>query len=149
MRFSRITAAAIVAAFATTAVGATPAQATPVPGPTLLVPAVKVVHAAKPTWVKAYWGTTGNICDAKVTVRVAGTKVVYPTNTETYTSFFREDKLAGGAYDYTAFQVTSTADHTMARAMHLTIGYRNSSGYGCTGPTLTRTFYATLIVRKV
>ena len=149
MRISRITTAALVAAFAMTAVGtATPAQAEPKPGPSLLVAAVKVVHSGKPTWVKAYWGTTGAICDAQVTVQVKGATIGYPSNTNPYTSFSRADSLANGAYDYTAFEVTAVTDHTIARAMHLTISYRALGGYGCSGPTLTRTFYASLVVRK-
>jgi hypothetical protein len=148
MRIPRITAAAMVAAFAATAGTVSPAQAAPAPGPALLVPAVKAVHSARPTWVKAYWGTTGDICDAKVTVRVAGTDVLYPSNTATYTSFARDDTLVTGATDYTAFRVTTTVDHTIVRAMHLTIGYRAWSKEGCTGPALTRTFYASLPVRR-
>ena len=84
MRFSRITAAAIVAAFAATVITVAPAQAASGHGPKLLVPAVKAVHSARSTWVKAYWGTTSDICDAKVTVRVSDTEVLYPSNTETY-----------------------------------------------------------------
>jgi len=148
MRIPRITAAALVAAFAATAAVATPAQAAPAPGPMLLVPAVKAIHSARPTWVTAYWGSTRDICDAKVTVRVAGTEVLYPSNTGSYTSFFRDDTLAAGASDYVAFRVTSTVDHTIVRAMHLTIGYRLQSDAGCAGPVLTRTFYASLPVRK-
>jgi hypothetical protein len=148
MRISRIAAAAIVAAFAATAVAAAPAQASPAPGPMLLVPAVKAVHSARPTWVKAYWGTTRDICDAKVTVQVAHTDVLYPSNTESYTSFYRGDTLATGSTDYTAFRLTTAADHTILRAMHLTICYRAWSAAGCTGPTMTRTFYATVTVRK-
>jgi hypothetical protein len=148
MRIPRITAAAVVAALATTAVTVTPAQAAPVPGPVLLVPAVKAVHSALPTWVKAYWGTTADICDAKVTVQVAGTDLLYPSNTDTYTSFSRDDTLVTGSTDYTAFRVTTTVTHTIVRAMHLTIGYRSWSKEGCTGSTVTRTFYASLPVRK-
>jgi hypothetical protein len=150
MRIPRITAvaAAAVAALAATAVTVTPAQAAPKPGPMLLVPAVKAVHSARPTWVEAYWGTTGDICDAKVTVQVAGTEVRYPSNTGTYTSFARDDTLVTGSTDYTAFRVATTVDHTIVRAMHLTIGYRTWSKEGCTGPTVTRTFYASLPVRR-
>jgi hypothetical protein len=149
MRIPRITAAAIVAAFAATAIAVTPAQAAPTPGPMLLVPAVKAVHSARPTWVKAAWGTTSDICDAKVTVQVGHTEVLYPSNTATYTSFSRDDTLPTGATDYIAFQVTTTVDRTIVRAMHLTIGYRALSKAGCTGPVLSRTFYASLPVRKV
>jgi hypothetical protein len=148
LRIPRIAAAAVVAAFAVTAVAGTPVQAAPAPGPMLLVPAVKAVHSARPTWVKAYWGTTADICDAKVTVQVAGTDVLYPSNTDTYTSFVRDDTLVTGSTDYTAFRVTTTAGHTIVRAMHLTIGYRAWSKQGCTGQTVTRTFYASLPVRK-
>jgi hypothetical protein len=147
MRIPRITAAAVAACIAT-AVAATPAQAAPVPGPTLLVPAVQAVNSAQPTWVKAYWGTTRDICDAKVTVEVSGTDVLYPSNTATYTSFVRDDTLVTGSADYTAFQVNTTVDHTMLRAMHLTIGYRVLSNASCAGPITTRTFYATLPVLK-
>jgi hypothetical protein len=146
MRTSRIAAAAVVAA---TVVAGTPAQAAPAPGPTLLVPAVQAVQSGQPTWVKAYWGTTRTICDAKVTVRVGSSTVEYPANTDTYTSFYREDILAAGAVDYTAFRVTTAAGHTMLRAMRLTMAYRISSAYvGCSGTVLTRTFYATLPVRE-
>ena len=148
MRILRITAAALVAAFAATAATVTPAQAAPAPGPMLLVPAVKAIQSAQPTWVKAYWGTTADICDAKVTVQVADTELVYPSNTGTYTSFARDDTLATGSTDYTAFAVASTVDRTIVRAMHLTIGYRAWSKAGCTGPTVTRTFYASLPIRK-
>jgi hypothetical protein len=148
MRIPRIAAAAVVAAFAATAGTGTPTLAAPVPGPALLVPAVKAVHSARPTWVKAYWGTTRDICDAKVTVQVLGTDVLYPSNTATYTSFARDDTLVTGSTDYTAFRVTTTVDHTIVRAMHLTIGYRSWSKEGCTGSTVTRTFYASLPVRK-
>jgi hypothetical protein len=148
MRIPRITAAALAAALAATAVTVSPAQAAPAPGPMLLVPAVKAIHSARPAWVKAYWGTTGDICDAKVTVRIAGTELLYPSNTGSYTSFSRDDTLAAGASDYTAFRLTTTADHTIVRAMHLTISYRDLSKDGCTGPAKTRTFYATVAVRK-
>ena len=148
MHIPRITAAVLVAATAATAVTATPAQAAPAPGPMLLVPAVKAVISAQPTWVTAYWGTTADICDAKVTVQVAGTEVGYPSNTGTYTSFARDDTLVTGSTDYTAFELTGTVDHTIVRAMHLTIGYRAWSKEGCTGSTVTRTFYASLPIRK-
>jgi hypothetical protein len=148
MRIPTITAAIAGAVLAATAVTGTPAQAVPVPGPTLLMPAVKTVHSGKPTWVKAYWGTTRDICDAKVTVQVAGTAIEYPSNTTGYTSFARDDTLAAGATDYTAFRVTTTTDHNMVRAMHLTIGYRAQSKYGCTGPVMTRVFYAMMGVRQ-
>jgi hypothetical protein len=158
MRIPRITAAAVVAASAATLLTGTPAHAAPapgpmlpgpmLPGPMLLVPAVKAVHSARPTWVKAYWGTTRDICDAKVTVRVTDTDVMYPSNTATYTSFSHDDTLADGANDYTAVRLTTTVDHTIVRAMHLTIRYRAASAEGCAGPVMTRTFYASLPVRK-
>jgi len=152
MRSPRITAAVIAAAFTATtctAFTATAAQAAPAPGPRLLVPAVKAVHSSKPTWVKAYWGSTADICDAKVTVEVGHTDVLYPSNTDSYTSFSRGDTLAAGSDDFTAFQVTTPTDRTIVRAMHLTIGYRMMSKEGCSGAVLTRTFYASLPVRKV
>jgi hypothetical protein len=148
MRIPTMIAATAVAALAATVVTGTPAQAVPVPGPTLLMPTVKTVHSGKPTWVKTYWGTTRDICDAKVTVQVAGTVLEYPSNTATYTSFARDDTLAAGATDYTAFRVTATTDHNMVRAVHLTIGYRARSNYGCTGPVMTRSFYAMMAVRE-
>jgi hypothetical protein len=148
MRIARIFAAIAAAGLSATGLAAAPAQAAPAPGPMLLTRAVKAVHSGKPTWINAYWGTTGNICDAGVTVRVANADVWYPTNTAPRTSFFRGDSLAAGDYDYTAFRVTTKADRTLVRAVHLTIDYRDGSKDDCTGPEKTRTFYATLAVRK-
>jgi hypothetical protein len=144
----RTVAAGLAAGLAATALAAAPAQAAPAGGPMLLVPAVKAVPSGEPTWVQAYWGTTRDICDAKVTVRVANTELLYPTNTVEYTSFYRGDTLVAGAADYTAFRVTTTAAYTLLRAMHLTIAYRAAAGGACTGPVLTRTYYATLPVLK-
>ena len=149
MRVPRLIAGAVIAVFAATGGAVTPAQAAaPVRGPKLLVPAVKAVHSGRPTWVKAYWSTSRDICDAKVTVQVAATDILYPSNTETYTSFYRGDTLDKGATDYTAFRVTTTVDHTIVRAIRLTMAYRAESEGGCGGPVLSRDFYATLAVRK-
>src|SRR3954453_13833603 len=93
----RTIAVALAVACGLTAVTATPAVAAPMSGPMLLVPAVKAVHSGKPTWVQAHWGTTADICDAKVTVQVGHTAVLYPSNTGTYTSFYRDDTLKTGA----------------------------------------------------
>jgi hypothetical protein len=145
--------ASVATALGVAAAAATPATAAPAPAPVLLLPVVKAVHSGKPTWVKAFWGATGNICDAQVTVRVGHTEVLYPSNTAPFTSFYEGDTLAKGATDYTAFRVTTTADHTLVRAMHLVIAYRAATtqaggGLLCTGPVRTRTFYASLPVRS-
>jgi hypothetical protein len=112
-------AAAAIGATAT----ATPAAASDYEGPRPLAGAVQYVKAGEATWVRAYWTTRRDICDAQVTVAGKNVKVVYPDNTGTYTSFRRGATLAAGRADYTAFKVTARADSSRAAKLAVTITY--------------------------
>jgi hypothetical protein len=114
-----VAAAACVAAVAP----ATPASAAVKDGPRPLVNAVKAVKAGVPTWVKTFWVMHRDVCDARVTVAGKGVEVLYPSNTDTYTSFRRDATLAAGDYDYTAFRVTAKAKKTTVVKLKVTIGY--------------------------
>ena len=69
-------AVATCAGTAATLVAAAPNSAAVKDGPRPLVSSVKYVKSGTPTWVKAYWKTRRDVCDAKVTVsRVIRLKV--------------------------------------------------------------------------
>jgi hypothetical protein len=114
-----VAAAASIAGVATAA----PASAAVKDGPRLVVNAVQAVHVNEPTWVNTYWTTRRDICDAQVTVAGKDVKVLYPSNTKTYTSFSRNDTLAPGWYDYAAVRVTAKAAKTKIIKLKVTISY--------------------------
>lgn len=125
-RFRRVGAILAVAAFAGSAAtftAAAPASAAVKDGPRPLVSAVKYVKSGKSTWVKAYWKTYRDVCDAKVTVSAEHVDVFYPSNTETYTSFKQDATLAVGHADYTAFNVTTESDRSKVIKLKVTITY--------------------------
>jgi hypothetical protein len=136
---------------------AAPASAAVQDGPRPLVDAVKAVKVGVPTWVKAFWVTRRDVCDARVTVAGAGVAVLYPSNTDTYTSFRRDATLAVGDYDYTAFRVTATSKKTTVVKLKVTVSYvqlpRGTFGAGvdqedvpCKGEELARTSWVKLPV---
>jgi hypothetical protein len=136
---------------------ATPAAASVKDGPQPLLNWVKAVKAAAPTWVKTYWVTGRDVCDAKVTVSGKNVAVLYPSNTETYTSFFRNATLATGDYDYTAYQVTATSKRSKVIKLRVTISYVqlpkgtfdgdvDPEGVPCVGKELARTSWVKLPV---
>jgi hypothetical protein len=114
-----LAAGASIAAVAT----ATPASAAARGGPRPLVNVVRPVTAGVPTWVKTFWVTRRDVCDAKVTVAGKGVRVSYPSNTGTYTSFRRNATLAAGSYDYTAYNVTAAVAKTSIVKLKVTISY--------------------------
>ena len=141
-----------VAAFAggaATLMTAAPASAAVKDGPRPLVSSVKYVKSGASTWVKAYWKTYRDVCDAKVTVSGKHVDVFYPENTDTYTSFKRNATLAVGHSDYTAFNVTTESEKSKVIKLKVTITYtqlpRGTFGPGvdpedvpCEGKELTR-----------
>lgn len=123
MGISRSAGAALLAAVAAVGASATPAAASDYQGPRPLANAVQYVKAGEATWVRAYWTTRRDICDAQVMVAGKNVKVAYPENTDTYTSFRRNATLAAGRADYTAFRVTAKADTSRAVRLAVTIVY--------------------------
>ncbi|MEV4705466.1 hypothetical protein [Actinoplanes sp. NPDC049316] len=151
------TAATLTLAALAAATPVTPVQAGGKYGPRLLVKiAVPMVKAATPAWVKTWWTTRSDICDVRVTVTGGPdiAAVTYPSNTGTYTSFFRSADLARGQVDYTAMKLTTTADAAGWITLDLAVAYtklpgaRQHAAYSaCTGKRAERTTHAQLYVR--
>jgi hypothetical protein len=153
----RIAVIMAVTAAVASAAPATPASAAVQDGPRPLVNAVKAVKVGVPTWVKTFWVTHRDVCDATVTVSGARVDVLYPSNTDTYTSFRRDATLAVGDYDYTAFRVTATSKKTTVVKLKVTISYVqlprgtfdgdvDQEAVPCTGKELARTSWVKLPV---
>lgn len=121
-RVGALVAAATCTAAGVTA-GATPAAADVDQGPRPLVTAVQYVLSGEPTWVRVFWKTRRDLCDARVTVSGHHVDVVYPDNTTPFTSFRRNATLAAGRADYTAFKVTVESSRSRRVALKATIAY--------------------------
>ena len=147
LRQRAVLATAVVCA-ATTMGTAAPAAAAGQDGPRPVVNSVEPVRAGQPAWVRVYWMTRRNICDARVTVSAARVGVVYPSNTGTYTSFRRDDTLTAGWSDYTAFRVTAAEGRTRIVKLRAVISYVDAGGKSepCRGERRTRTFWVKLPV---
>jgi hypothetical protein len=84
-----------------------PSQARP--GLWLVASSPGIVQAGTPTWVSLHWTSWTDLCEVRVTVAGRGVDVHYPTNTGSYTSFYRTSGLAAGRTDFMAFRVTTDA----------------------------------------
>ncbi len=119
--------AAAVAGLATAAAGA-PAAAAAKVGPHPFVDYVKPVTANTATWIDVYWDTEKPVCDAKVTLAGRKVGVVYPENTQTYSSFATADTLGpADKPQRTSFSVTADYKTTVQVPLTATIAY-NSCG---------------------
>jgi hypothetical protein len=86
------------------------------------------------------WLGASAVCDFRLTATAPGVTVVYPSNTGSYTSFYRGDSLAPGEIDYTAFRVEA-ADQPGAVALRLRLTFTapGNPEPGCAGPVVRRT----------
>lgn len=101
---------AAAAALTTALAGTYPASAAAGSGgPQLLAIAPPVITAQTPTWITGHWLTTQAVCDFRLTASGSHVQVTYPSNTGSYTSFYRGDWLAAMQADYTAFKVSADA----------------------------------------
>jgi hypothetical protein len=106
MRKIRWTAAVMAAAGLATVLTGAPASAA-IKGPHLITDWARAVPAGGSTWIQLYWKTGKPVCDAEVTLSGLKVDVIYPDNTETYSSFAKSSSLKAGKTDRTAFNVTA------------------------------------------
>jgi hypothetical protein len=66
-----------------------------------------VVRPGAPTWLTVRWLAGSDACDFRLTVAGRDVAIMYPSNTVTYTPFYRRDSLEAGRIDYTAFRVVA------------------------------------------
>jgi hypothetical protein len=143
-----VTAAAVTAAIlAGSAAHAAPAGQD---GPALLAVAPPVVRAQTPTWLTGHWLARSAVCEFRLTVSGGeDVQVAYPSNTGTYSSFYRADYLGTLRSDYTAFRVTAAAGGEVP--LHLRMAYIDPDatyrpGGKCAGRRVTRTLTVRLAV---
>ncbi|WP_148307891.1 hypothetical protein [Actinoplanes friuliensis] len=122
-RRTALMAAAVMAATGLTTVTATAPAAASHREPRPVTKWIKPVEAHEPTWVKVYWKTGKKICDAAVTVEGTDVGIVYPSNTDTYTSFLNDAELKPGRPDYTAFRVRADRNRTTVVRLAATLTY--------------------------
>jgi len=134
-RSARIATAVAALATATTATTATPAAAA-APAVGLVVPVLAPMLAGQQGWVSALWGTTGDICDVRATAGGPGLTVSYPANTGDHSSLYKEDKLAAGHFDYTAFKLALDPGTKRPTSLAITLRYSDCHG---TAKTLNTT----------
>jgi hypothetical protein len=87
----------------------TPAQAATA-GPHPLSDWVRAVQTDTGTWIDVHWTTDTKICGAKVTLSGDQLGVIYPGNTEKFSSFSAGSTLKPKRTDYTAFNVRTLVD---------------------------------------
>ncbi|MGO4597717.1 hypothetical protein [Terrabacter sp. 2RAF25] len=66
----------------------------------------------EPSWVEIPWTSDAPVCAVSVMVTAEGASVTYPWSTRAFSSFYREDRLAASAKDYTAVRVRLPASTT-------------------------------------
>ena len=102
------------------------------------------------SWVKIPWTSDTAVCAVSVTVAADGATVAYPWTTKAFSSFYREDRLAAAATDYTAVRVQLPSSVT-ARSVPAEVTARFTTAAGaagtCTGVATTRTYRVLLPVR--
>ena len=102
------------------------------------------------SWVNIPWTSDAAVCAVSVTVAADGATVAYPWTTRAFSSFYREDRLAAAAKDYTAVRVQLPSSVT-ASAVPAEITARFTTAVGaahtCTGVATTRTYRVMLPVR--
>jgi hypothetical protein len=102
------------------------------------------------SWVKIPWTSDAAVCAVSVTVAADGATVAYPWTTKAFSSFYREDRLAAAATDYTAVRVQLPSSVT-ARSVPAEVTARFTTAAGaagtCTGVATTRTYRVLLPVR--
>ncbi|WP_067496829.1 hypothetical protein [Actinoplanes sp. TFC3] len=111
MRKIRWVAAVAAAVGLATVVTGAPAVAA-VKGPHLITDWARAVPAHQGTWIQLYWKTGKAVCDAEVTLSGTDVDVIYPDNTERYSSFAKGSSLKAGKTDRTAINVTAHYDKT-------------------------------------
>jgi hypothetical protein len=145
----------VAAAIGSLAVGSVAQAAPAYSGPQLLWSSPVVLRPGQATWVQAYWRTWTDVCDVAITADAPGVDVGYPSNTGTYSSFYRQASLAAGESDYTAFRLTVTGKGSRTVPLRLRVSYvqlphdvARPGGpiTGCQGPAQERTVTAPLMV---
>jgi hypothetical protein len=127
-------AVAVAAAIPMVAV-ATPAQAA-LPPVGLVIPILAPMLPGQSGWVSALWGTLTDVCNVRATASGAGLTVSYPSNTGTYSSLYKQDSLAAGHLDYTAFKLTVDPgiDNVLSLKINMSYVERSAtSGANCEG----------------
>jgi hypothetical protein len=155
MRNGNVVLTVVLATVLASMLVGSPASATPpisalpgASGPWPLALTPTIVAAAEPTWVNVHWLTWTPVCRVRVTASATGADLRYPSNTGTYSSFYRGSSLDAGRTDYTAVRVTPTGANatTVLRLRISYVPHRPAAGAGCTGRSVARTFATTLIV---
>ncbi|AGL14860.1 hypothetical protein [Actinoplanes sp. N902-109] len=144
IRWVAVVAAAVGLAIA--GMGA-PAEAA-VSGPHLITDWARAVPAHKATWIQLYWKTGKRVCNAEVTLSGANVDVVYPDNTETYSSFSKSSSLKAGKTDRTAINVTAHYDTTSVIPLKVKMKY-DTCGKDAVKKTGTFTVNLPVIVEDV
>lgn len=103
------------------------------------------------SWVEIPWTSDAPVCAVSVTVVADGATVTYPWSTRAFSSFYREDRLAAAAKDYTAVRVrlpaSTTAPTVSADVTARFTTSEGSAGGTCAGSTEARTYRVSLPVR--
>lgn len=146
-RIAATLAATTAAALTATAAAMTASAVAAEPqgnGPEPLAAYVQPVDSRVSTWVNLYWVTDVRICAAKVRVTGPNVDVSYPSNTQTYTSFEKDDTLPPGNYPgRTAFRVTAKYDEAIEVPLRARISWTNCAK---DAPVQTAKFWVSLPV---
>jgi hypothetical protein len=112
---------------------------------------VAVLVPGEQSWVNIPWTTDTPVCGVTVTLAADGATVDYPWTTKAFSSFYREDRLAASANDYTAVRVQlPAATATTTVSAEITARFTTneaSAGHACSGVPTTRTYRVTRPVR--
>jgi hypothetical protein len=100
-----------------------------------------VLIAQRTTWTRLRWLAGSAVCDFRMTATGAGLAVAYPSNTATYSSFYRTDALARLRFDHADLQLTAATAGTATLRLHVSYvqppaGYRE--GDACVGRAVDR-----------
>jgi hypothetical protein len=115
-------------------------------GPQLLTVAPPLLVTGVPRWVELRWLTGAPVCDFRLTASsTPAVRIGYPSNTGTFSSFYRSDELGGLRSDYTSIHITAGEPGSVPLSLHVT--YRQATAGRCaagTGPLVVRTIQTRL-----
>ncbi|GGJ90626.1 hypothetical protein GCM10010123_20610 [Pilimelia anulata] len=127
-------------------------------GPSLVLPILASMLPGQQGWLSALWISSGDICNVKITASGGSSLGVdYPTNTDTFTSFYINSALAHGNMDYSAIKFDIPDNALLAQIVTLKVSWvqmKNDSfkktddlrtkKFTCTGTADSDTVLATI-----
>ncbi|GAA3391818.1 hypothetical protein [Cryptosporangium minutisporangium] len=117
----------------------------------LLTAPLPAMLSGQQGWIAGTYLADKDLCDVRITGSGPGVSISYPTNTGSYSSFYREGWLADSGLDFSALNVTVSPSVSAPVTVTLTASYiktaTGKAGDACHGSRKTQTITATLPVR--